>query len=77
MLVSLGLFSKEREMGQGLAVRSLVKGMFGQSLCRFSIEFPANWPEGNEWVPHWKLELISCTRCKSEAEILLASKVGT
>lgn len=48
----------------------------GLSLCRFTWEVPANWPNGNLWVPGLQVDEITCVRCKTEAEFLVLRGVG-
>lgn len=49
----------------------------GLPLCRFSLEFPVNWPADHCWVPSWEVDEITCVRCKSEAEMISATNFGT
>lgn len=40
----------------------------GQSLCRFSKEIPANWPDGHTFVGAEDKDKSDCLGCKTQAD---------
>lgn len=75
-----GVLFKGNIMDSGLATatRLIIHGTMNEKpLCRFSNELPKNWPDGHERVDARWVDSITCPKCKTEAEIMLANKVGT